>query len=67
MLGALKDVPKEDLAQIGMIVGDITKAGPWMINGMPIFSEVSLIHKEDWKLIAEAYNREIKRFQKIKV
>ena len=68
-LTAVKDWPKEEISQIGAVLGDMTKTvGSHTLAGVgPMFGEVLLVHREDWNLITTAYNREIKRLQKVKV
>jgi len=66
MLGGYK-IPKQELEEIGMVLGDMTSVGPRSVNGLPIFTSIMLVHKDDWKLIVETYNREIKRLKRLKV
>jgi len=67
LLVGLREMPEEEIMQIGMVLGDMNKCGPRTVNGMPTFLEVRLIHKDDWKRIVEVYNREVKRLERIKV
>lgn len=64
-----RDMSKEDIQQIGAILGDNTKTvGSHVLAGAgPMYATVLIVHKDDWKLIATAYNKEMKRLNKIKV
>ena len=69
MMGGLEQIKKKDIAEIGAVLGDRTKTmGSRELAGVgPLYSEVLLIHKADWTLIATAYNKERERLTKLKV
>src|SRR5262245_21075251 len=68
-MGAFKDVPKDDLDQVGCLWADTTKDHPFPrgINGKPIFATVRVMHKDDWQVCCEAARLEFERRKEIPV
>jgi hypothetical protein len=54
-------------SDIGVLMGDLRKTAPRSINGYPIFFEFSIVHREDWRRIHEAWARESQRRSQIEV
>lgn len=60
-----EDISKEEIDNIGQIIGDMKDRFPMGVNGYPIFHACSFIHKEDWKLIREKVRRMEKAMARI--
>lgn len=56
-LGAFKDWTREEVDQIGVLYEHLDKAGPRSINGMPGFFSARLLHRDDWKIARERYEK----------
>ena len=54
-----KDWSEEDLKQVGMILGDMRYILPRYVNGLPVFTKFMIIHRDDWKMIVEEYNKKM--------
>ena len=54
-------------ADVGVLVGDMSKTFPRSINGFPIFHAFRIIHRDDWKRIEAAIIREQERSANIEV
>lgn len=68
-LGALSKFTKEAVDDIGLLF-EYTDADGQVpgrcINGMPIFTSVRLMNKEDWATAGKAINKELKRRKNVK-
>jgi len=60
ILGGQRQLDREEIKKIGMVLGDMRHILPGAVNGIPMFICVRLILREDWKLIVDEYNRKIK-------
>jgi len=54
-------------ADVGVLVGNMSKTFPRSINGFPIFHAFRIIHRDDWKRIEAAIIREQERSANIEV
>lgn len=52
-LGALDGVPEEVKDQMGILWQYLDKAGPRTVNGLPVFTEFNVLHKEDWFILSK--------------
>lgn len=52
---------------IGCLIGDMKNTFPRSINGYPMFHAYYVVHKDDWKRIAAAVNRELDRAKNLEV
>lgn len=60
-MGALANVPKSSVNDIGLVWEYIDRAGPRSINGHPMFFSCRLMHKLDWEIAIKAIRREEER------
>ncbi|UCC72008.1 MAG: hypothetical protein JSV86_16820 [Gemmatimonadota bacterium] len=60
-LGALETWSDERMQQIGTIWEELSKAAPRMINGLPCFFSMRLMHIDDWKTVADLIDAELRR------
>jgi len=51
------DISKDEIDNIGQIIGDMKDTFNMGVNGYPIFHSCRFIHKEDWKLIRSKVRR----------
>ena len=56
-----KEAYREWTADVGVIYEHYAKAGSRGINGYPMFMSCLILHREDWKIIREAADREVER------
>ncbi len=66
-LGAFQGWPKEELENIGVLYAYWHKAMPRSINGYPIFSELYMLHREDWAKVSLTLEREQSRLDNIDI
>lgn len=57
----------EHASQVGILWEYLSQAGPRSINGMPMFTSVHIMHKDDWQRAAAAYERERERLDSLEV
>lgn len=55
--GFFSKIPKEELEQIGMIYGRAEDTMPRSVNGIPMFTAIKFVHKEDLKKIMDYHKR----------
>jgi hypothetical protein len=58
LFGGLADV---DLTTLGILCAETETAMPWSINGLPVFSSMRLVHKDDWERIRPTIVAEMAR------
>lgn len=60
-LGALQDIPEDELKKIALIYEFRSQAGPRGINGMPMFTSCRFIHLDDLPMLDKAIVAELDR------
>lgn len=66
-LGGLKDFTKEMCKEVGGFYARMSTSLPRSINGHPIFSEMAVVHRDDWARAWQAIHRESSRRQKMEI
>lgn len=59
------DISKDELDNIGQIIGDMKDTLKMGVNGYPIFHSCRFIHKEDWNIIRGKVRKMEKAIDKI--
>lgn len=59
--GVRKRVLRWWARDLGVIYEQMSAAGPRAVNGYPIFMSLRFMHREDWKLAFDAYEKEVAR------
>jgi hypothetical protein len=65
--GLLKDLTREDAAQIGLFWEYLSEAGPLACNGLPMFLSVRMMHVDDAERAGKAIVSELARRGEIAV
>lgn len=59
------NISKDEIDNIGQIIGDMKDTFGRAVNGYPIFHSCRFIHKEDWNIIREKVRKMEKAMDKI--
>jgi hypothetical protein len=59
------DVSKDELENVGQIIGDMKDTFPRSVNGYPIFHTCRFIDKKDWAIIIAKVNLMKKAIAKV--
>lgn len=65
--GGFKDWTEDALKKVGVLYAPMSAALPRSINGYPMFTEVRVLHRDDWARASKAIHRELSRREKLEI